>query len=208
MTTRQFVDIHDEYNQPWRIFEDDALWPEAKKANDDAKGAPVVWLLNKIAAGRGYGWWSTFKKLDDVELDLERLMPNPGKVRLLDLEVEYSPYELRELLQRFGSYLATLHHMESLIEAQGHALKEGFNNGMKVAMAQTTSKETTVTGKESEILASNEVFKHTKRMQIDHEATLLLVKGWRQSYEQAWSTVSRLMSLVIGEAQLQTNRYT
>lgn len=163
--------------------------------------------MDPVIENQDWGWWTVFKRLDEFELDLEKLVPNPGKQRLIDLDHEYTPAELRELLQRFGSYLASLHNLEGKIEGQCHALREGFKNGIAIAVANSESKTSTITGKEAEVLASNELFKQTKRMQIDHEATLLVIKGWRQAYEQAWATVSRIISLNLGEVQLQTGRH-
>jgi hypothetical protein len=196
------VVIFDDYGQKWNIFPDDSLYEEAKQAVEQSSGK-VVWPLEKITEHRGYGWWSTFKKLDEFESDLEKQIPNPGKQRLLDIDKEYLPFELRDLLQRFGSYIATLHHLEGMVEAQCLTLKEGFKTGMSVAITQLESPEATVSGRESQVLATNELFRQTKRMQIDNEAILALLKGWREAYETAWNTTSRLITLAVGEAQLQ-----
>lgn len=201
-----YVTIYDQFGQAWKVTDTDALYLEAQEAVMQTKGQKVYWPLAKIVENRGWGWWSIFKHLDELEADLEKQIPNPGKVRLLDLDKEYLPAELRDLLQHFGSYLSNLHHIEAIIEAQGHALREGFKTGLTVAMAQSNSSASTVSGKEAEVLANNELLRDTRKMQIDHEATLILIKGWRQAYEQAFQTVSRLITLAIGEVQLQTNR--
>jgi len=153
----------------------------------------------------GWGWWTVFNKIDEFEKELSRLVPNPDHI--LNTNKEYTPNELRDLLQRFGSYLSTLHNLEGKMEAQSHAVKEGYKAGMSVAVAKSESKATSVSGKENEVLANNEIFKDAKRMQIDYECQLLLLKGWRQAYEQGWATVSRLITITIGEANLQTSRY-
>jgi len=199
-----FVTVYDQFSQAWKVTENDPLYPEALQ--EASKGDKIYWPLKKIVESRGWGWWAIFKHLDELEADLEKQMPNPGKVRLIELDKEYLPTELRDLLQRFGSYLANLYHIEAMVEAQGHALREGFKTGLTVAIAQSGSTANTVTAKEAEVLANNELLRDTRKMQIDHEATLILIKGWRTSYEQAHQTVSRLITLAIGEVQLQTNR--
>lgn len=201
-----FVTVFDQWQQPWKIFENDPQW---NKANEDIQangGQPVYWSLSQLVQGRGWGWWTCWKKLDEFEADLERMMPHPGKVRLLDLDREYTPTELRDLLQRFGSYLSNLHHLEAMIEAQGHALRESYKVSMGVAIRDLEAG--TLRDREAEVLSGSETFKQTKRMEIEHQSTLTLIKGWRVAYEQAWSTVSRLISLTIGEVQLQTSRST
>lgn len=200
------VIIYDEYDQPWKLFEDDELYQEAVEQSSGVEGR-IIWPLSKIVSGRGYGWWTTFKKIDEFEADLEKMVPHPVKSRLIDIDKEYLPSELSDLLQKFGSYLAILHHTEGVIEAQCHALKEGFKTGLSVATARHESKATAVTAKEAEVLAGNELLKQTRRLQINNEACLIIVKSWRQSYEQAFATASRLVTLMLGEAQLQTTRY-
>lgn len=199
-----YVTIYDEYGQPWKVTEGDPLWKEAEEAM--TKGEKIYWPLKKITEYRGYGWWSTFKTLDEFEAELDKLVPNPANTRQIELDQEYTPEELRNLLQHFGSYLTTLNGLEARAEAQCHALKEGFNTGIKIAVANAADKKGTVSAREGDVLAASDLFKHTKRMQIDNESVLLLIKGRRSAYEEAWATTSRLISLMLGEVQLQTPR--
>lgn len=207
MTVTHLVYIEDQYGQNWRIEDNDPLWQEAKTAVDTAPDGKVMWSLEKLSKNKGYGWWTTFKKLDEIEADLEKIMPNPGKGLLIDINHEYTPLELRDLLQRFGAFLSTLNHTEGLIEAQCHTLKEGFKTGLSVAMSTRESKETSISGREAEVLASSDLLKTNRRMQIDNEATLLLIQGWRKAYEAAYQTASRLVTLFIGESQMTSDRY-
>lgn len=201
----EFVTVLDEYEQRWKIYEDEPLYKEAKEANKS--GAEVIWPLLKIAQNRGWGWWTVFKDLEEFERDLEAQLPNPSKSRLIDTEREYSPKELNDAMQIFGGYLSILYHLEGKCEAQCHALKEGFKNGMIVAMARSPSASSTLTAKEGEILSENQLFSDTKKLQIKHESTLMLIQGWRKSYEQAFATISRIVTLRGSEAQFQTTRY-
>lgn len=209
------VIIHDEYRQPWRIQEDDQLYEEAKAALEATRAdenAPndsdqkVVWPLKKIVEGRGFGWWTVFQQLDEFERELGEAVPNPGTGRLIDIDREYNPTELQDILQRFGSYLATLNVAVAKIEAQTHALKESYKTGMQVAVASRDPKAT-LSARESEVLSAQELFRETRRLQISNEAILLLAKGWLASYEAAFQTVSRLITLRLGEASLATGRH-
>lgn len=201
------VIIFDEYSTPWRITEEDLQWEEAKAAVEEANGARVVWPIAKLVQGRGWGWWSVYKRLSDFEDELSALVPNPAKQRLIDVKDSYTTTQLRDMLQHFGSYLSTLHNMEGLVEARCHALKEGLKTGLQVAVSQSESKASSVTAREGEIMSTSEVFKMTRKMQIEEEACLLLVTGWRKSYEAGWNTISRLITQEMGEASLATTRH-
>lgn len=210
MTVRvipRYVIIYDEYQQPWIVQEDDELYEEANKAVEKSSPEKVYWPLSKIVQNRGWGWWSVFHSMDEFEEELEKEVPNPSKTRQIDINKEYTPTELRDLLQHFGSYLSTLHRIEARVEAQAHALKSGFNTAMAVAAARSQSKSTTVSAREAEVLVGNELLKQTRRMQIDQEAMHILIKGWVASYEAAYTAISRIISIELGEVALQTGRH-
>lgn len=141
------------------------------------------------------------EKLDEFQKSLEMLVPNPSGYRLLDLNREYTPQELRDLLQKYGSYVATLCSLEGRLEAESVLVDKGLKTGLSVAVTQLDSKTTTVSGREAEILASNEMFRDLKKLQIYNEAYMALLKGWKDAYQQGYSTVSRLISLLLGEVE-------
>lgn len=204
----EYVIIWDEFGGSHRIEQDSLLYKEALESERQSNGqTKLIWPLSKITTGLGWGWWSVYKKLDEFEKDLAQMVPNPGEYRLLKLEGEYTPVELSDMLQHFGSYLANLHYMEAMIEAQCHGLKEGFKTGLQVAMASSESEAKTVAAREGEVLANNELLKENRRNQINQEACLILIKGWREAYEIAWQTVSRIITLRQSELVLQTGRY-
>lgn len=155
----------------------------------------------------GWGWWSVFQQLDQYEVELAALVPNPSNTNLIELNREYTPTELQDLLQKYGSYLSTIHYIEGKLEAQCHAIKESFKTGVSVAMAESELSATSVTGKEAEVVAGSEIFRETRKLQIANESQLLLLKGWRESYETAWNTISRIITLRMGEAGLSTGRH-
>lgn len=142
----------------------------------------------------------TYQKLDALVVDLEKIAPNPTKYRLIDLNKEYTPQELRDLLQKFGSYLSSIHPIEARIEAECHAIKEGLKTGLSIAVARA-EKEGTVKDREAHILSTNEALKKTRMLQIDNESSLIIVQGWRKAYEAAYTCVSRIVTLELGEMQ-------
>jgi hypothetical protein len=151
---------------------------------------------------RGYGWWTTFEKIDEVVQNLEKMgIPNPSGTYLIDINKEYSPEELRSLLQRFGSYLSILYGLEGKVEGQCHALKEGYKTGLQVALVRQTTNGKTVKDREGEIVSGNDMFLTTRRMEIDNESVLKVIQGYRKSYESAYNTISRLITLMLGEVQ-------
>lgn len=139
------------------------------------------------------------EKLDQFQAQLEQLVPNPSGYRLLDIGKEYIPTELRDLLQCYGSYLANLHALEGRIEAEALIVDRGLKTGLSVAVGQSDSKATTITAKEAEVFASNPAFRDLKKLQIYNDSYLALIKGWREAYSSAYATVSRLISLLLGE---------
>lgn len=141
------------------------------------------------------------EKLDEFQKSLEMLVPNPSAYRLLDLNREYTPQELRDLLQKYGSYVATLCSLEGRLEAEYVLVDKGLKTGLAVAVSQLDSKTSTVSGREAEIYASNEMFRDLKKLQIYNEAYSSLLKGWKDAYLQGYSTVSRLVSLLLGEVE-------
>lgn len=199
----KIVTLKDQYGQDWKIDESDPLWEEASKAVEE--NPDVVWSLEKLCKNKGFGWWTIYKKIDEVEEQLASMMPHPGKGRLIDIDKEYLPSELRDLLQRFGSYLATLHYQQGMLEAQVHGIKEGFKTSMNVALSQLDSKAATVSVREGEVISSNALLRETRKMWIEREAVLLLLQGWVKSFEAAYASISRIASIEISELSLHNN---
>jgi hypothetical protein len=150
-------------------------------------------------------WENVFVEINNLEKNLSQEIPNPSKF-YLDLDKEYTPSELRDLIQHFGSYLALLTKRESIWEAQCHALKQSYDNGLAIAVALSDVKSSTAKGKEAQALANNELLIETKRMQISYESALIVVQGWRKSYEHLYALASRLITLTLGE--LEATRLT
>lgn len=150
-------------------------------------------------------WQRVFEEINNLEKSLSHEMPNPSQL-YLDLNKEYTPSELRDLIQHFGSYLATLAKRESIWEAQCHALKQSYDNGLAITMARNELKSSTAKGKEAEALSMSEQLIETKQWQISYESALIVIQGWRKSYEHLYALASRLITLTLGE--LEATRLT
>lgn len=144
--------------------------------------------------------------LDDFQTRLETTVPCPYG-RTLELGRDYTSVELENLLQTFGAHLANLFATEGRIKAECHLLKEGYKNGMRVAVARHGSlADTTVSGREGQILSENESFRNVLSLLIKNEAALELIEGWRRAYDQAYASTSRIVALQIGEMNMQSGR--
>ena len=146
------------------------------------------------------------ERLEQFAAQLEELVPNPVKRRLINTEHEYTALELKDLLQMLGSHLATLTAVAGKLEAECHLLKETFKKDMSMALARNATSATQVAIKEGEILVINKELQQIKYMQIESEAFFLLVKSWRNAYDDAYTSISRIVTLEIGEISLQTSR--
>lgn len=141
-------------------------------------------------------------KLKSFEEQLAMIVPDPNRERLLELNREYTPDELKALLQKFSSYLASLDAWEGRLEAECHILRKGLATGIAVASARLDSKDKTVSGREAEVLSENEGLRQCKILEIESGANLLIIQGWRKAYSDAYVGVSRIVSLVMGEMDL------
>lgn len=148
------------------------------------------------------------KHVDDFEAGLEKLVVNPRKERILPIDREYTPVELRDMLQRFGSSLAILSSMEGKIESECHLLKEGLKTSTAITVVKEKPKTGSVSGDEAFVLEGSEALRHIRKLQIYNESVLLALKGWRRAYDDAYVSVSRMISIQIGELTLQTGRST
>lgn len=152
-----------------------------------------------------YSLYRTYEKMDSIVKDLEKIAPNPITTRVIEYDKEYTPQELRDLLQRFGSFLSTIHPLEARIEAECYAIREALKTGMAICIANLDEKGT-VKDREAMVMASNEGLRKTRMLQIDNESSLIIVQGWRKAYESAYSTTSRLITLALGEAEFMSSR--
>lgn len=146
---------------------------------------------------------SARKDLDEFQTGLlEKIAPNPAANRLLSLDHEYTMVEIRDLLQHFGSYLASLIAIQGRIEAEQTIISKALKIGIGIAILEPEIKSSSITGKEAELLSKNEDFAGLKRLEIKNEARLTLVKSWVKAYEAAYTAASRIFSVDSTEATL------
>lgn len=150
----------------------------------------------------GFTIQNAHQNLELFQAEIEKLVPNPITHRLLALDHEYTMIELRDLLQHFSSYLASLCGIQGRVEAEFVLIKKGLKTGLDVASLNNELVSSTVTGKEAELIASNESFAELKKLEIYNEANLALVNGWVKAYENAYRGVSRIFSVDSVEATL------
>lgn len=157
---------------------------------------------------RPWGWWTVFESIEEYRSELARTVaPDPITTRIIDINRQYSPEELRAGLQACTSYLATLFAIEGLLEGQSGALTKALKTGLSISAVNLITGETSVSGREAAALASSDILRNTRKLEIDTDSRLSVVTGFRKAYETAQFGFSRLISLHIGESDLQTDRH-
>jgi hypothetical protein len=166
---------------------------------------PIVLPLSIIAVRRGWGWWTVFQ--DSTEWVQNLGVPEPN-LETLPQRDDITTGELSELLQKFGAYLTYLETLMGQITSRRSTLKEGYDVAMMIATSklQDSSKLTEKT-KEATILQVNETLRQTKRLFIEEDAKLCIIKGLRDAYRISWDTVSRMITIKSLEAQITTGRH-
>jgi Arc/MetJ family transcription regulator len=150
---------------------------------------------------------SEFPVLSQWEAYLESRVPSPIKNRLIQVDNEFTLSELKDMLQILGSHIATLVAIAGKQQAECHLLKETFKKSMSRALANHRSEATQVTIKEAEVLEASEVLQLIKDDQLESEACFMFTKSWVDAYEDAYTSISRIVSVELGEASLQTGRH-
>lgn len=195
--------VRDEYNRDWKVLPGDPLWEQVKTMHEQGID-PIVLPLALIAARRGWGWWTVFQ--DSTEWVQNLGVPEPN-LETLPQGDNISTGELSELLQKFGAYLTYLETLMGQITSRRSTLKESYDAAMMVATSKLPdgSKLTEKT-KEATILQTNETLRQTKRLFIEEDAKLCIIKGLRDAYKICWDTTSRQITLRALEAQITTGR--
>lgn len=153
-----------------------------------------------VAVGRAY--------LQEFRTKLAERVPDPSVHQLIRTDYEYSLTELKDLLQILGAHLSTLTSIVGQVEADHHIMTEGFKSGMQIGIAEYKGEASQVSVRQGEVFAGSSTLKGVKELEIETEACLILAKSWRKSYEDAYTTVSRIGSFDMTEAALQTSRHT
>lgn len=192
------IDIHDEIGQLWYVYPDDELWQEVLTLTNNGQ-LDAVLPLATIVSKRGWGWWSCFKTQDDWLKELGIPVPDH---HVLDEAAQASATQLTPLLQRYGGYVAFLETQVGLLEGRMGALEQAYKAAIAVHSADIGEKMSEK-AKESQILAHNATLKQTRRLQIETEMLYKTAKGMCEGYQRAYEAVSRIVSVRLGEMELQ-----
>lgn len=138
---------------------------------------------------------------------LTERVPDPSKTQLIRTDFSYTMEELSSLLQLLGAHLSTLTALVGELEADNYVMGEGYKSIMAIALGKYSGEATQVSAKQGDILAQDSRLQRVKFNEIQTAACLTLAKAWRKSYEDAYTTVSRIGSFDMSEAALQTARH-
>ena len=155
-----------------------------------------------------WGWWSVYDKQREWLDDVLRHIPWPDEKALPPID-QMTNVTASKLLQEFGGYLAYLNANQGLLIGRSHALKEVFEASMAATKGRLSGDYKTEAAKEQAALNDpdvGEALREAKRRHIEIEACILSQKGMIAAYERLWETVSRQITLSIGEARLATDR--
>jgi len=198
------ITIQDEYRQRWHCHPGDPLWPTAQEAQAKHPGEVIFLPFALVAERRGWGWWTVFQ--DSAEWVKNLGVPEPN-LETLPQGDNISTGELSELLQKFGAYLTYLETLMGQITSRRSTLKESYDAAMMVATSKLPDgSKLTERTKEATILQTNETLRQTKRLFIEEDAKLCIIKGLRDAYRICWDTCSRQITLRALEAQITTGR--
>lgn len=138
----------------------------------------------------------------DFQVRMNAFVPDPTPRRLVSGDVEYSPDEIIQMLQEYSGYISNLCALEGRMMAEENVMKKGYKNGLRIAVAGFQSTATSVSGKESEFLASEEgaTYRRVAGDIIKQESCLMIVRGWIKAYESAYTGISRVVTVVESEA--------
>lgn len=141
----------------------------------------------------------------NFEEQLAAYVPNPTNRRLIQGEQEYTPDELAQMLQEYGGFVSNLSALEGKMMAEENVYKKGYKSTLRIAVAGFASTATSVSGKEAEFLASEEgdQFRKINGIIIKQESCLMIVRGWLKAYHEAYTAVSRVVTVVTAEQEMQ-----
>lgn len=133
--------------------------------------------------------------------DLALFVPDPTPYRLIDPEADYNPEQLRALLQRFGAYISSLTAFFGQLEAKHALLEKNYKLYRKIMMGRAPS-ATTLAERESLLLNTpeGEMLVSMEQDVIRSESIIIVVKSWINSYDSAYTSVSRVVAVMESEA--------
>jgi hypothetical protein len=146
------------------------------------------------------------QELVEFKRSLAGVVPDPTSYRVLELNKEYSPQEIKTELQKISSYLAYLYGMTGNFGAENIVVSKGFKRGLSVARLDPSLSGTTLAEKDAQLIAKVPEFAKYAKEEILAEAYLEIIKGWAKAYEAAYTGASRMLSADEAEASATSSR--
>lgn len=158
----------------------------------------------------GWGWWTAMDEQKKWLRFLAQHVPFPDGKPLPPIE-DMAPLDLQKKLQEFGGSLMWLNAMYGVIEGKQRVLLETYEVMLAAAKGKFSDPKlfSSESSKVSAALSDPDVgpdLRATKRRLIEIEAVYSAHKRMIDAYEHGWNTVSRQMSMTIGEMGLATHR--
>src|SRR3990172_4331668 len=190
------VIIRDEFGGRWEVDEKDDFWEAALTFTNNGKAKATV-PLAVITANLGWGWWTVFKNQEDWYKAIG--IPKPEH-NLLDGLATAGAAQLSERLQEFGGYVAYLEAQLWALAGKRDALKSAYDAAVAIHTASIEEKASEK-AKEAQVLSESETLRQTKRLYIEIDALYSTAKGMCEAYKKAWETVSRIVTIKLGEME-------
>lgn len=157
-----------------------------------------------------WGWWTALDEQKKWLRFLAQHVPFPQAPALPSID-EMAPIDLQRKLQEFGGHLIWLNAMYGIIEGRQKALLETYDAMMTAAKGKYTDPKiySSEAAKAAAALGDPDTgpaLRTTKRRLIEAEAIYSAHKRLIDAYEHGWATISRQMSMTIGEMGLATHR--
>lgn len=198
MTSQNVPDriiIFDQYRNEWIVDKDDKLWTEVL-VQYMAGEVPIILPLSYIVENRGWGWWTAFEK--QIAWISEAGVSMEAKKEILIGLYETPMDVIGNYLSEFGSFYGYLEAQVGVLLGRYTALEEGYDSGLNVAMAKISEK-TTQKEKEGMVLTNNTLLRQTRYQMIEAKVLLETARKHRDAYKVLWETVSRIISIKLGE---------
>lgn len=155
----------------------------------------------------GFSIEGGLQEVDDFLKSIAGFVPNPTHYRVLELNKEYTPDEIKKELQKFSSYLSYLYAFLGRMNAEHIVVSKGLKKGMSIARLDSSlDQNLSLTDREAQVLANSPDFARYTKQDILSEAYVEILKGWCKSYEAAYIGASRMLSADEAEAQAISTR--
>lgn len=135
--------------------------------------------------------------------ELGIFVPDPTPYRLIDPDADYTPEQLRALLQRFGAYISSLTAFFGKLESEHSLMEKNYKLSRKIMMGRYDGPSTTTLAERESQLLNTDQGQELIRLEQDvirSESSIIVVKSWINSYESAYTSISRVVAVMESEA--------